>query len=194
MQWLDRYRRVREYRLSGSGPVRVGRNPSCEVCLDDLSVSRNHVLISLIGDTWFAENVSAHGTVVETDHQPLKLQGRYALSSGVRLRLGRSVITFKDEDEAPVHVTVPLDQRKLAAALTFKEREVLAALCRPVAERTGPPLSNDELAAGLNLSVDGVRSHLRSIYSKLELTAGTAAQRRAALVQLAIDEGYVSPG
>jgi DNA-binding CsgD family transcriptional regulator len=191
---VDQDRRLREFRLAGAEPVRIGRNPGCEVCLDDISVSRHHVLISLIGDTWFAENVSAHGTVVETDHRPIRLTGRYALSSGDRLRLGRTVVTFRDEDEAPVHVTVPLRERSLATALTLKEREVLIALCTPVARRTGPPLSNDELAAGLNLSIDGVRSHLRSIYSKLGLTEGTAAQRRTALVQLAIDEGYVPRG
>src|SRR5262249_61858882 len=94
VQWIDRYRRVREFRLEGAGPVRIGRNPRCEVCLDDISVSRHHVLISLIGDTWFAENVSTHGTIVESDHPPTRLNGRHALSSGDRLRLGRSVVTF----------------------------------------------------------------------------------------------------
>ena len=185
LQWIDRERRLREFRLVAGEPVRVGRHPSCDVVLEEASVSRHHLLLSLIGDTWFAENLSSHGTVVEAE----RLSGRRALSSGDRLRLGGAVVRFKEEDEVPVNITVPLGARR--AALTAKEREVLVALARPVAARRGPPLSNEEIAAELVLSLDGVRSHLRSIYAKFDLTDGTPAQRRAALVQRALDEGYV---
>jgi hypothetical protein len=192
LQWEDRSRNARVFRLDGRAePVRIGRNPRSDVCLDDISVSRHHVLLSPVGDTWFAENVSAHGTIVETDRAPAPLLGRHALSHGDRLRVGKLVVTYKDEDEPVLTATAPIAAHGPEPALTSKEREVLVALCRPVAERSGPPPSNEELASGLHLSVDGVRSHLRSIYAKFDLLEGTATQRRAALIQLAIDEGYV---
>jgi DNA-binding CsgD family transcriptional regulator len=183
--WVDRQRQVRELRLGGrAAPVQIGRSPRCDVCLDDASVSRHHVLLSPVGATWYAENVSAHGTLVDT----APLLGRHALRHGDRLRMGNVVVTYKDEDEEALTVTAPLT---VHVPLTAKEREVLVALCRPVLERTGPPPSNEELARSLVLSVDGVRSHLRSIYAKLALVEGTATQRRAALVALAIEQGYV---
>src|SRR4051794_20398589 len=121
LQWIDAERRLREFRLAGGEPVRGGRHPSCDVVLEEPSGSRHHVLLSPIGDTWFAENLSAHGTTVDS----ARLAGRRVLTNGDRLRLGRLVVTFKDEDERSASVTVPVDARRIE--LTAKEREVLVA-------------------------------------------------------------------
>ena len=76
--------------------------------------------------------------------------------------------------------------------LREREQDVLNELCKPVLESAGPPASNVEIADALFLSLDGVRSNLKSLYRKFGIRSGTPDQRRAQLVQRAIDEVYIS--
>jgi DNA-binding CsgD family transcriptional regulator len=192
LQWVDRERRLREHRLAGtSGPVRIGRHPSCEVCIDDPAVSRHHLLVTLIGDTWFVEAVSGAGAQFERTGRG-SLRGRWSLTTGDRIHMAGFTLVYKDEDELDVRDTVSSDDRP-RVVLTAKEQQVLECLCRPVLSGAGAPASNEEIRADLFLSADGVRSHLKSVYRKFGLTSGTAAQRRAQLVQRAIADGFVVP-
>jgi DNA-binding CsgD family transcriptional regulator len=189
--WIDSQRTVREHRLDATtGPIRVGRHPACEVCIDDSSVSRHHLLLTPVGETWFVEDV-ADGTTEFERRERAALLSRRSLLDGDRLYVGRLTLVYKDEDELELGDTEHAELSRVA--LTRGERSVLDQLCKPVIERTGPPASNKEIAAALFLSIDGVRSHLKSMYGKFGIAEGTAAQRRAALVRNAIDGRYVPP-
>jgi LuxR family maltose regulon positive regulatory protein len=71
--------------------------------------------------------------------------------------------TAREEDEQP---PVPLPD-----ALSEREREVL--------ERLAQLMSADEIAADLHLSVNTVKTHLKSIFRKLAVTRRGQAVRRA---------------
>jgi predicted component of type VI protein secretion system len=189
--WTGPDRRRREHRLDAQeGAVRVGRHPSCEIWIDVRAVSRCHLLLTAVGDTWFVEDVSVAGAEHER-RERTPLRSRRSLHSGDRLHVGGVVLTYADEDEPPLGDTVPHVAPRVP--ITAGEQAVLRELCRPALERDGPPASNQQVADALTLSVEGVRSHLKSMYGKFELARGTPGQRRIALVRRAIGDGYVFP-
>ncbi|HYO97917.1 MAG TPA: ATPase, T2SS/T4P/T4SS family, partial [Polyangiaceae bacterium] len=50
-------------RLLGSGPLSVGRNADCSVCVPDQLISRRHALLHLSKDVLRVEDVSSNGTL-----------------------------------------------------------------------------------------------------------------------------------
>jgi DNA-binding CsgD family transcriptional regulator len=68
--------------------------------------------------------------------------------------------------------------------LTDTQLAILAALCRPIAA------TDKEIADELSLGVDEVEVHLRTLYRKFGIDGLPESQKRARLVELAIDGGY----
>lgn len=190
---MDHEQRLRDrWLVVEDGSVLVGRAATCQICLTNPSVSRQHVLLTPVHDTWIVEDLSGgQQTRLERHGQNVPLRQRQALVNGDRLHVGAVVLSFADERQRSQTDTLPggLLNR---VSLRERERDVLNALCRPVIENTGPPASNREIAEALVLSVEGVRSHLKTLYQKFEIVSGTPDQRRALLVQRAINEVYVS--
>jgi DNA-binding CsgD family transcriptional regulator len=191
--WVDHERHAHDHWLApADGPVLVGRAPTCQLRISDPAVSRKHVLLTPVHDTWIAEDLShGVGTQLERGGQRLALRQRQALSDGDRLHIGGTVLAFKDAGQPSLDETRPggLGER---IDLREREQDVLNVLCRRVIDNAGPPASNTEIAAELFLSVEGVRSNLKSLYRKFGIDSGTPDQRRAVLVQRAIDEVYIS--
>ena len=81
----------------------------------------------------------------------------------------------------------------MIARLTEAERRVLAALCRPLLTGAmAPPASNRAIAAELYISEASVKTHLRSLFAKLDVQPLPQNQKRAALARRAIESGLVS--
>lgn len=82
----------------------------------------------------------------------------------------------------------PLDVR-----LTDTQLGILAALCRPISSgnQFATPATNQEIADEAFLSVDAVKDHLRTLYRKFAIEDLPQSQKRARLVELAIEGGYV---
>jgi hypothetical protein len=78
--------------------------------------------------------------------------------------------------------------------LTDTQLGILAALCRPLAggNHFATPATNQEIAAEVFLSVDAVKGHLRTLYRKFGIEDLPHNQKRARLVELAIEGGYVA--
>jgi DNA-binding NarL/FixJ family response regulator len=72
---------------------------------------------------------------------------------------------------------------------------VLIALCRPFKDGTGyvTPATNQEVASELFLSVDAVKTHLRSLFGKFGIEDLPQNQKRVRLVELALKSGVVTP-
>jgi hypothetical protein len=77
--------------------------------------------------------------------------------------------------------------------LTDTQLGILAALCRPIAAGNShaTPATNQEIADEVLLSVDAVKGHLRTLYGKFGIEDLPDDQKRARLVGLAIEGGYV---
>ena len=173
------------------GPVAIGRARTNDVVLDwDRQVSRTHAQLEMIGDDWVVVDggLSRNGCAVNA--QPLI--GRRRLIDGDVLKLGETALVFcsaaATEDEATAAASVAM-----VAQLTAAERRVLIALCRPVlADRVAPPASNREIGEELFISEPSVKTHLRALFSKLDVEDLPQNQKRAALARRAIDGGLVS--
>jgi hypothetical protein len=77
--------------------------------------------------------------------------------------------------------------------LTDTQLGILAALCRPIAagNADATPATDQEIADEVFLSVDAVKGHLRALYRKFEIEDLPQNQKRARLVELAIEGGYL---
>ncbi len=88
----------------------------------------------------------------------------------------------------------PDSQARSMPVLTRRERDVLAALCGPLAS-PGPvalPASIREIAADLVVTEAAVKQHLLNLYDKFEVAEGTES-RRIALAREAVIRGFL-PG
>jgi hypothetical protein len=77
--------------------------------------------------------------------------------------------------------------------LTDTQLAILAALCRPrsAGNHLATPATNQDIAAEVYLSIDAVKGHLRTLYREFGIEDLPHNQRRAGLVELAIEGGYV---
>ena len=77
--------------------------------------------------------------------------------------------------------------------LTDTQHRILVALCRPARAGNGfaPPATNQEIADEVFLSVDAVKAHLRTLYRKFGIEELPHNQKRARLVELVVEGGYL---
>ena len=172
--------------------VRIGRGAAAELRLAwDREVSRVHAELERLGDTWAVidDGLSANGTYVNDE----RLSGRRRLSAGDKIRVGATGLTFRTlaEDES---VTFKPALEGPPVELSRMQRQVLLALCRPhrAGAGYGVPVTNQQIADELHLSVAAVKMHLRALFNKLAIADLPQNQKRARLVELAFQRGLIS--
>jgi FHA domain len=172
--------------------VRIGRGIGADLRLAwDREVSRIHAELERLGGGWGLsdDGLSANGTFVNGE----RLRGRRRLAGGDRIRIGKTELTFRAMSDDGSDTYVPALARP-PVELSRTQRRVLVTLSRPYAVG-GPhalPATNQQIAAELHLSVDAVKTHLRVLYIKFEIAGLPQNQKRARLVELAIERGNVS--
>jgi pSer/pThr/pTyr-binding forkhead associated (FHA) protein len=171
--------------------VTVGRSPAADVVLDDPLVSRVHARLERVAGRWTVvdDGLSRNGTFVSGR----RLAGRCTLRDRDQLRVGDSVLVFcapADTDATRTLVGEPLLNADL---LTPAQRAVLAALCRPCTVSPGwaPPATNQQIADGLFLSIETVKTHLRTVCHRLGIEHLPQNQKRARLVELCLRHGLI---
>jgi streptomycin 6-kinase len=173
------------------GPLVIGRAAGSDIVLDwDREVSRTHAQLEAIGQDWVVVDggLSRNGCAV--NEQPLT--GRRRLMDGDVLRLGATSLVFRMARGADDDGTAAASVAAIAR-LTDAERRVLVALCRPVlAGAVASTASNRDIADELCISAASVKTHLRSLFAKLEVQPLPQNQKRAALAQRAIESGVVT--
>jgi pSer/pThr/pTyr-binding forkhead associated (FHA) protein len=174
--------------------VRMGRDPGEGLSLPwDPEISRVHAELERVGSAWVVvdDGLSSNGTHVNDE----RLCGRRRLNTGDRLRMGSTEIVFRAlADEGTMTVIPGLSEPPVE--LSPGQRKVLIALARPY--RAGnflaTPATNQEIAAELHLSIDGVKAHLRTLFTKFAIRDLRQNQKRARLVELAFQRGNLTRG
>ena len=177
--------------LSGEAVI-VGRQPGLDLVLSwDEEASRVHARLERAGDSWTLvdDGLSRNGSFVNGE----RLAGRRRLNPGDRLRFGRTELVFRAPLAAPAD-TIPAVDAIDAVQITPAQRQVLVALCRPFLgeDPVAVPASNREVAQELQLSVEAVRTHLKTLFQRLEVPDLPQNRKRAELVRRALAAGLVT--
>jgi pSer/pThr/pTyr-binding forkhead associated (FHA) protein len=180
----------------GASEVWVGRGEAVGLRLDwDGEVSALHAQIEVVGAdcTLLDDGLSRNGSFVGGE----RVHGRRRLRDGEVLRFGRTTVLYRrpgEGDEAP-EATVVATEMPSAAAVSPAQRRILLALCRPFKDGSAfaTPPTNQAIAEELHLSVDAVKTHMRALFEKLEVGDLPQNQKRAALVERALQSGAVAP-
>ncbi len=173
--------------------VVVGRDQESDLVLDwDPQVSRVHALVERLGSDWAVvdDGLSQNGTFVNGE----RVHGRRRLEDGDRLRVGDVGIVFQLLAVRGGDATVKAGSGG-PTQISDAQRRVLVALCRPY--REGPvfaaPPSNSEIAEELVIGIDTVKAHLKALYERFQVEDLPHQQKRARLVELALQSGTVTP-
>jgi predicted component of type VI protein secretion system len=184
LEWWDGQER-RVFPLE-SDRVTVGSSLTNDVVIDEPSVSRVHAILQLVSNTWMVEDCgSRNGTFV----QGKRIPSLHPLRPEEELRLGRVQVRLGGHPSAGGKETEAATARP---ALTMRERDVLVALCAPLADGDvfTEPSSVREIAAALQVSDAAVKQHLTNLYDKLGVVEGD--RRRSRLANAALDSAAVT--
>jgi pSer/pThr/pTyr-binding forkhead associated (FHA) protein len=177
-----------------TGRLTVGRGEGCDVCLGwDGDVSRVHAELERMGGVWTVsdDGLSRNGTFVNGE----RVSGRRRLRDGDSVRLGSTVIGFRDPAGGDTGETRLAADSGPEAKVSEAQKRVLVALCRPFKDGSpyATPATNQAIAEELYLSVDAVKTHMRALFEKFDVGAVPQNQKRAKLVERAFQSGAIGP-
>jgi hypothetical protein len=171
----------------------VGRGEGADLQLHwDPDISRAHAELERVGGCWTLcdDGLSRNGTFVNGE----RVGRRQRLRDGDLIRLGRTIMVFRDPASAGFSETHLGDSDVQPPALSEAQRRVLTALCRPY-KKHGPftsPATNVEIAGELCLSVEAVKTHLRALFARFKVDDLPQGHKRAKLVERAFQTGLIS--
>jgi pSer/pThr/pTyr-binding forkhead associated (FHA) protein len=178
--------------LTGMQRLSVGRGAGNELSLPwDTEVSRLHAELEAIAGEWTVsdDGLSRNGTFVNGS----RISGRTRLRDGDLLRVGQTSIAYRRpeaEDSMPTRVA---GVRMALTDLPPTPRQVLVALARPYKhDEFAVPATNQDIATELHLSVDAVKSHLRTLFQRFGIEHLPQNQKRSRLVAEAMQSGLIS--
>jgi pSer/pThr/pTyr-binding forkhead associated (FHA) protein len=183
----------RFFPLEGRAALTIGRGSGCEVQLAwDDRVSRVHAALDQVGPDWTLvdDGLSRNGTFLNGE----RLNGRRRLSDGDTFVLGSTSFQFQDTHRGATQLTRVGEQLVTAASLSQTQRRIVTALCRPYKhdDPYATPASNQQIADELFLSVDAVKTHLRTLFQKFGVEDLPQNQKRVKLVERVLGLGLVS--
>lgn len=171
----------------------IGRGSGCDLRLPwDDQVSRLHAQLDRVGSDWTVvdDGLSRNGTFLNGE----RVTGRRRLHDGDTLLLGQTSFSFRDVRGKTSQLTTVQDEVLTVSSLSTTQRQILTALCRPYKQDTpyATPASNLQIAAEVFLSVDAVKTHLRTLFQKFHIEDLPQNQKRTKLVERAFALGIVS--
>lgn len=174
--------------LSGERVV-LGRAPGSDVEIAwDPRVSAVHAYLERRGPGWVIadDGLSRNGTFVDGE----RLRGERTLRDGELVRVGETVLGYRDPAPQPIAATVAVSTVRVPS-VTDAQRRVLTALCRPLVQGAQATASNEQIAGELFLSLAAVKSHLRVLFDRFELHDVPQNHKRLALAQKALAGGAI---
>jgi len=182
----------RLYDLGEAFRMTLGRDASNDIPLDwDREASRVHTLLERFSDEWSVvdDGRSRNGTFVNGE----RLHGRRRLRDGDVLRVGRTLLVFRDPAGGESLRTLPSDDSE-PPRLTEAQRRVLVAVCRPFGRSSfAAPASTKQIADELVVSAETVKTHLRALFEAFGVEDLPQNQKRAELARRALEAGVVTP-
>ena len=183
----------RFFPLGPKASLTVGRSSGCDVRLAwDDRVSGVHAGIDLIGHEWTIvdDGLSRNGTFLNGE----RLNGRRRLRDGDTFVLGGTTFRFRDTSRGTTQLTKVGEQLVTASSLSPTQRQIVIALCRPYKhdDPYATPSSNQRIADELFLSVDAVKTHLRTLFQKFQVEDLPQNRKRTKLVERAFALGVVN--
>jgi pSer/pThr/pTyr-binding forkhead associated (FHA) protein len=172
----------------------IGRDAGNDLPLEwDRETSRLHALLERLGGNWTVvdDGISRNGTLVNG----VRVRGRRRLSDRDVIRCGSTQVLYRDPMQA-ADETPAAASSATVAGLTAAQRRVLLALCRPLLEATEVaviPPSNGEIAAELTVSVEAVRTQMKTLFKLFEVPELPQNRKRAELARRALASGVVLP-
>ena len=159
------------YSIEG-GRLTIGRLDQNDIVLqDDMRASRRHAEITDRNGEWILRDLkSRNGSFVNgqrVTESPLR--------GGDRIRIGGSTFLFSAEHDPLATIADTGSELVTKPALSEREKEILALLCRGSTDH--------QIAEALVISLATVRSHLDRIRDK------TGCRRRPDLTRLALELG-----
>jgi DNA-binding NarL/FixJ family response regulator len=187
----DREQRILDLGARGER-LSVGRGVSNDVSLPwDTEVSRLHAELECIAQEWTVsdDGLSRNGTYVNGH----RISGRHRLRDGDVIRVGQTSIAYRrpeSEDSQPTQIA---GERITIGDIPPTQRQVLVALARPYKhDEFATPATNQQIAGELHLSVDAVKSHLRSLFQRFGIEHLPQNQKRSRLVAEALQSGVLA--
>jgi pSer/pThr/pTyr-binding forkhead associated (FHA) protein len=179
--------------LPPKGRLRIGRAADADLSLAfDSEASRLHAEVEGAGGEWLLidDGLSSNGSFVNGE----RVSGRRRLRSGDVLRVGRTLLVYRNPADQPGGTTIPDTQLPKRRDLTSRQLEVLEALCRPVRhDSVATPATNRAIADELHLSTGTIKAHLRELFEKFGVEGLPQTRKRIRLAELAVISGAVSP-
>jgi pSer/pThr/pTyr-binding forkhead associated (FHA) protein/NADPH-dependent 2,4-dienoyl-CoA reductase/sulfur reductase-like enzyme len=123
------------------GSVTVGRDPSCDVTINDLTVSRRHAELRRDGDQWRITDLgSTNGTEVRGEAVP---HGSWVtVAAGDEIKLGNISLTLSDRRSAPSSVR---EAETMEAAGPSVPSEATAMMEQPERAREPEPAEPEDI-------------------------------------------------
>ena len=173
--------------------VTLGRRTSADLPLEwDEEVSRLHAELVRKGEDWtlMDDGLSLNGSFVNGE----PVRGRRRLEDGDALRVGSTVLVFRNPRAHESNATKPSAELRTVVSLSETQKRVLAALCEPFRDSVAfvTPPSNEQIAGELYLSVDAVKKHMRALFEKFGVAHLPQNEKRARLVERAFAGGFIS--
>jgi len=188
---LDAEARQRIVELGSVRSLTVGRSPANDVPLPwDHEVSRLHAVLAQEGGEWTIadDGLSRNGSFVNGR----RLRGRHRLRDGDAIKIGATVLVYLCGDGRRLGTTTAASREVEPPVLSAAQRRVLMALCGPLLEAPfAGSRSNQEIADELFLSVETVKSHLRTLFDLFGIGDLPQNRKRAELVRRAFETGVL---
>jgi pSer/pThr/pTyr-binding forkhead associated (FHA) protein len=171
----------------------IGRGEANHVALEwDARVSRTHAALERLGADWTIvdDGLSRNGTWVNGE----RVTTRRRLRDGDVVRVGGTGLAFCAPGQGTrADATMTAEGVPVGDVLTAAQRRVLVALCRPYRDGAfATPASNPAIAGELSVSVDAVKTTMRSLFNLFGIGDLPQNQKRASLALQALREGVVS--
>lgn len=126
-------------KFRGQGETNIGRDPGCELMLDNLGVSRRHAQLREVAGRFVVEDLNSTNGVYVNGHQ---ITAAAEVNSGDEIKIGKFLLSFQQAHEEPamgpafdINQTIAMD----GAGLAGEQRQApqfVASVTRDVYHKT----------------------------------------------------------